>query len=492
MSTLAAPHTSYGGSRLLWPAIAIGVGTLVGLLPWQVGLPLGLAGAALILSIARPRLAVYGLALASPLATVAELRLGGIGITATDGLIVLALAGLSLQIARDRSPLAPPWALAGVGLFVGLALLSTGWIVSASLAVKEIVRWAQLGLMIALVPMALVQRSHALRFTGLLLLGGAIEGILGAYQFAFRVGPPSFEVGRFFRAHGTYGQPNPFAGYMEMVLPVALALGLAGILVLLRAPTRPSAAAARFPRSLVVLALGVATITGAALAMSYSRGAWIGLAAGLLAMVLFSGRRAIGAVGVVSIAALLIGSLGLIDLLPASVSDRFVSITRSFGVFDASRVVPTAETWAAVERMAHWQAAWEMFLSQPLRGVGIGQYVAVYADFHIPPWIDPLGHAHNYYLNVLAELGVPGLVLYIGMLAGMVLTTVRAIGAAHDPVLRALAVGILGVLVATAAHNAFDNLYVAGMNVHLGALVGLAVAVGRISRRVVDSPHFAP
>jgi len=489
---LVAPFTLFGSSRLLWPAIGIGVGALLGLLPWQVGLPLSLAGSALFLSIARPRLAAYGLAVASPLATVAELRLGVIGVTAADGLIVLALAGLLLQVARDRSPLAPPWVLAGVVPFLCLALLSTGWIVSVPLAVKEIVRWAQFGLMIALVPTALVRRGHALRFAAVLLGGGAIEGILGAYQFAFRVGPPSFEVGRFFRAHGTYGQPNPFAGYMEMVLPIALALAVAGALALVRAGAGPGAAAARFPRALVVLALSVATITGAALPMSYSRGAWIGLAAGLVAMVLFAGRRAIGVVGIAAIAALLVGSLGLVDLLPASVSDRILSITRSFGVFDARRVVPTAESWAAVERMAHWQAAWGMFLSQPLRGVGIGQYVAVYADYHIVPWANPLGHAHNYYLNVLAELGVPGLMLYLGMLAGMVATTVRAIGAAHDPVLRALAVGILGVLVATAVHNVFDNLYVAGMNVHLGALVGLAVAVGRISRRVVDSPHFAP
>jgi hypothetical protein len=38
---------------------------------------------------------------------------------------------------------------------------------------------------------------------------------------------------------------------------------------------------------------------------------------------------------------------------------------------------------------------------------------------------------------------------------------------------------VLGVVTATATHNLFDNLYVAGMNVHLGLLLGLAASAGR-------------
>jgi hypothetical protein len=47
-----------------------------------------------------------------------------------------------------------------------------------------------------------------------------------------------------------------------------------------------------------------------------------------------------------------------------------------------------------------------------------------------------------------------------------------------DRLSRAIAVGILGALIATAAHNFFDNLYVHGMNMQMAVLLG-ALAVLR-------------
>jgi putative inorganic carbon (HCO3(-)) transporter len=140
-------------------------------------------------------------------------------------------------------------------------------------------------------------------------------------------------------------------------------------------------------------------------------------------------------------------------------------------------VRPNAENWGIVERMAHWQAAYEMWLARPWLGMGIGQYAEAYPDYMLPGWRDPLGHAHNYYLNVLAEVGVPGLAAFLAMVASWFAVAARRVRGATTSLGRVTAIGVLGVLAAVGTHNLFDNLYVSGMNVHLGLLIGLVVGL---------------
>jgi putative inorganic carbon (hco3(-)) transporter len=305
-------------------------------------------------------------------------------------------------------------------------------------------------------------RRQATILLAVVLIGGVIEAAVGATQFVLRIGPPSFEImGRFFRAHGTFGQPNPFGGYLEMVLPLALAL-VAGL--------------AR-PRWLWLLAVATLAATAAALAMSFSRGAWLGLAVGLAAMMVAAGPRTLAAVVLAGLVGALVALLGSFEVLPAWASERLQGATRFFGVFDVRQERPDAENWGIVERMAHWQAAYEMWLARPWLGMGIGQYAEAYPDYMLPGWRDPLGHAHNYYLNVLAEVGVPGLAAFLVMVASWFAVAAQRVRGATTPLGRATAIGVLGVLAAVGTHNLFDNLYVSGMNVHLGLLIGLVVGL---------------
>ncbi len=72
-------------------------------------------------------------------------------------------------------------------------------------------------------------------------------------------------------------------------------------------------------------------------------------------------------------------------------------------------------TFSVIERLTHWQAAVRMAETQPWLGVGFGNYAAAYPDFRLLLWENALGHAHNYYLNVAAEIGAIGLLAYLGM-----------------------------------------------------------------------------
>src|SRR6185503_18634736 len=161
-------------------------------------------------------------------------------------------------------------------------------------------------------------------------------------------------------------QPNPFAGYLGTILPIALAM------TLVPHPGRFRSIAAF---SFVMIALGIA--------LSVSRGAWLGLAVSLGVMAMaWSPRARKLVIPLAGVVALVIG-LAMVGLLPPNVASRITSVTDNFGVFDVRSVPLTSENFAVVERMAHWQAGWYMFRDYPFLGVAPGNYPAVYERYYI-------------------------------------------------------------------------------------------------------------
>jgi O-antigen ligase len=93
-------------------------------------------------------------------------------------------------------------------------------------------------------------------------------------------------------------------------------------------------------------------------------------------------------------------------------------------------------------------------------------------------WREALGHAHNYYLNILAELGVVGgsiLVLLLGLAFRQFGGVLVRSEAATRSFWRAVLAGVLGGLVVFSVHNLFDSLFVHSVNIQLGVLLGLGL-----------------
>ncbi|NJL56629.1 hypothetical protein HC928_16795, partial [bacterium] len=112
-------------------------------------------------------------------------------------------------------------------------------------------------------------------------VAGAAHALIGLYIFLGGSGADHLLIaGRFFRAFGTFGQPNPFGGFMGLLAPVALASawGYGHVLWVMQRNHGP------IDRNIVLLA-GFYSICGglmvAALIASWSRGAWLSLAGAL-------------------------------------------------------------------------------------------------------------------------------------------------------------------------------------------------------------------
>src|SRR5262245_6065802 len=72
-------------------------------------------------------------------------------------------------------------------------------------------------------------------------------------------------------------------------------------------------------------------------------------------------------------------------------------------------------------RLALWKGGIDMMLTQPLFGVGLGRFYPLshdYAGEVLDRLWRPYENAHNYFVQILAELGIPGLLLFVAVLAG--------------------------------------------------------------------------
>ncbi len=434
----------------------VGGGLLLLRLPWLVW-----PGIALLLPV------TSGLK-AGPLSVTDLLLAGAIALWFADG-----VRQRSLRL--DFSPLA-----AWIAPYLAVLLLSSYTAVNLTEAASEVIKWTELLLVVWLVGQTLTPGQSRWLVLAL-LVGGAAQGALGVYQFLFRIGPDAFVLlGRFMRAAGSFHQPNPYAGYLGLTLPVAVSLALWGWqrLADFVIPGRERSKALAW----ALLYTGLAGVIGAGLLASWSRGGWLGAAAGVGLVVLARSRRMLMAGLAFLVALLLWGAMGGLSpaMLPAPITERLVDVPAYLGVGIEQIVAQpvTDENFSVIERLAHWLAAERMWETAPWLGVGPGNYAAVYPEVRLPLWEDALGHAHNIYLNVLAETGLIGLAAYLLMWTGIVgwlwqRTRQERLGSWEQ----ALLVGVLGVVAHLTVHQLFDNLYVQGIQLHAALWLGAAVAI---------------
>lgn len=361
-----------------------------------------------------------------------------------------------------------------VAIFIIVTGFSAFSAVSLSAWLNEWLKWLQILVLILFTLNYFQKRSWEWLLFGLTIAAVA-HAWIGIYEFFGGSGALHLVVnGRYFRAFGTFGQPNPFGGFMGLIAPVTLmaALGYG-----YRAWKNRASKIFNRDLGLATFYLVASLFILVGIAMSWSRGAWIGLVAALGVTVFAIPRNvkwgllALG--GVVSI----MGVLWLTGALPRSVIDRLDTSTQEFFAFEDVRGMDiTPDNYAVVERLAHWQAALNMAATHPLLGVGLGNYEVVYPIYRLINWPEPLGHAHNYYLNILAEAGIIGFLVYGKVWIGIIVVSWR--GRRHpDTLSRFVLIGLLGTWVYLSVHSFFDNLYVNNLFLHMGLMLGLLAAL---------------
>ncbi len=273
-----------------------------------------------------------------------------------------------------RTPLDLP-----IALFLGLAAVSATVSVYPWASRIQLYRLVTYALVFVVLVNTLDSRRAARRLTWIIVLFGA------AYAAAALTLADLELLGLEISSRGSHGlsltfvNRNHFAGYLEMVACLGVGLGLA-----YRGASR-------------VLLLGLSSCVVLAVLFSLSRGGILALAAGLGFLAVSLVRRRHGRKHAMWLACFLILMLG------------FAAGLDSGPVLEAVRSLEDPFE-AGGTRIEFWRGALDMIAAHPWLGTGPGTFVYAYNRYQTEAtarWL--VDHAHNDYLELAAEIGVPGL-----------------------------------------------------------------------------------
>jgi len=371
------------------------------------------------------------------------------------------------------------WSEVVIPIFAFLFLTGVSIFSAASIGswIREWLKWLII-IVLAIITLNLANKRNWERIIALLITAGLANALVGIYVFTGGSGADHLRISdRFFRALGTFGQPNPFGGFMGLLAPIALMMTLGyGLFAFDRLKHQRLVTHHIFPiffygLSAFLLSIGVL--------ISWSRGAWLSYGLALFVIIIALPRKWWQSIALCIIACIIGLMIWFCGALPLSIEQRIRSVTEDIvSVSDARGVDITTENFAIAERLAHWQAATNMISTNLWIGVGFGNYEIAYDSHRLINWDEPLGHAHNYYLNVFAETGIIGLVGYGVMWIALFWFTWCA--RQHpDIIARSFAIGLLGTWTYLAVHSMTDNLYVNNIFLHIGVMIGLLGIIHR-------------
>ena len=459
-------------------------------LPWAVGLVAGTA--VFLLVVIYPVLGLALALLAAPLGAWESSTFGSSLLDSGQFFLLLTMAvWLGRGLSRRRLMIPHTFLHVPLAIFLLVTAVSLLNAPSLSFGLREWLKWAEIALIMLMVvdlcshtpsPHPLISSSphpltpsppHPLIFLTILLLAGFAQAFIGIWQFGLRGdGPEHFLVlGQFYRAYGTFEQPNPFGGYMNLTALLALGVVVGLVTAVWQRWRRGETFSWRLAGTLLAVGV-VAAVTSLALVFSWSRGAWLSFGAGTAVLILFWPQKLWQGLLLLAVGGMLFLGGVRAGVVPASVTERITSFSQDLRLGDVRGEDINDANYAVLERLAHWQAAVDMARENLWLGVGFGNYEPAYADYALLNWPYPLGHAHNYYLNLAAEVGVVGLLAYLVLWTAVFWQTIRLLRRLDWPA-RGIALGLLAVWAAISVHHLVDKLYVNNIYIHLGVMLGL-------------------
>ncbi len=245
------------------------------------------------------------------------------------------------------------------------------------------------------------------------------------------------------RVFSTWQNPNLLGGYLDLMLGL-----FAGIFFMIK------------NRNMRIIIAILWCVVAFCLTLTYARGACISIALVIAVYGALYNRKVL--IGLVALGAVLLFS-------DTTLVERLTSI---FTKMDTSSEM----------RLAFWESTLAMILDHPLLGIGWGAYFMVYPnyDYYMQGNFIKIVHAHNMYLNIMAEIGLLGFASFMVYYFGVVYKSFKAQAEQREPLIKGILLGT-GLGMAALAINGLTD-YVM-FNTELSMLVwlfsGLAVMLSK-------------
>lgn len=286
----------------------------------------------------------------------------------------------------------------------------------------------------------------------LLLFSGLVIGLLALYNKANGIGlveGTRVTIGR--DIGSMLGDPNDLALVLQFPVSFALAYSFYGH---------------KWQRALTMIILVILIMSVLA---TQSRGGLLGIACVIFAMTLLRSRSIL--------LPAIISGIGLLALvLLAGISDRASGGAAESGIDES-----------AMGRLYAWQAAINMAISNPFTGVGLNNFYYNYY-FYSPHW-DGKNHAvHSTWLQITAETGFAGLVLFLLLVTGALRVSYQLLKRLENSEMKPLAQGLwLGML----SFCVSGTFLTQGTTWPLYILIGLLLALDRLTL-IPEENHAHP
>jgi O-antigen ligase len=234
----------------------------------------------------------------------------------------------------------------------------------------------------------------------------------------------------------TFGTHDMLGSFLMLMLPIALALGLAE-----QVESRQQ-----------IAAQVVALLTAACLLMARTRSAWIGeaVALGMLSFLAYryTASKTNGSLLrqkhlIVGPLMILIGAVALFVTLSGT-GQQITARAQTLGHVGSDTAV--------FGRVAMWKGAMSMIKANPFVGLGVGSFPVrqeAYTGYGrdtatvLSMGANQNNVAHNYYLQSAAEMGFLGLGLYLAALAMFFVYGIRGLRRGNDPLRKTILIGCM-------------------------------------------------
>ena len=234
------------------------------------------------------------------------------------------------------------------------------------------------------------------------------------------------------RAISLFPDPHMFSFYLGLLIPIVLAK-------VSFPPDKGGWGVKNIIQDNKILCFILAAMLLAEL-LTFSRGGYLGLIAGIGAVIVLSWRYIsfnkkiiLGFFSGIFVLFMIFGNQSIVN--------RFLS---SFNPSEGSNA----------ERIKNWSQGREVFSDNILTGVGIGNYsIYLYptADYRAPIY------AHNLYLDIGAEMGIFTLIAWLALIFITIYQLFKLSRNAGDNFTRSISLGLIGSLVWFSVHSFFDT-----------------------------------
>ncbi len=243
----------------------------------------------------------------------------------------------------------------------------------------------------------------------------------------------------------------------EVFNPRTVALTLVTLLPLMLAY-----AWVRGEAKLRALAAATALLMALTVLLSQSPQGLVGLAAGLIFLaVLWRWQTALLLPVLAAVGAAWAAKVGTPRLAEALLSmDRFLG----FG---------------AALRLDMWSRALDMLRDMPYTGVGLDTFPNMIWNFYPGYALGPEPHSHNLYLQVALDLGLPGLVIFLGMVGIWLWWALKAHRKSADGHTRAALAGSMAGVVAFLSYGFIDTIWASKPVVFIWLLLALGIVASK-------------